>query len=46
VLWDKCKDHAGIGKDDFFAYYEGCDKGYAIEIKNFIRFDEPLEPND
>jgi len=32
-LWEKCRHEAGISEEEFFAYFRGKGKGYAIQIK-------------
>ena len=32
----------GIGKEDFFEYFKGADKAYAIRIKDVVRYDTPI----
>lgn len=44
ALWEQVKDYSGLTRDDFFAYFSGKDVGYAIEIVNFVRFDDPIDP--
>lgn len=43
-LWYSFKRSAGIDKKDFFEYFNGKEKGYAIKIKDFVSFDEPIDP--
>ena len=43
-LWSYCQKYAGICKDDFFKYFQGKEKGYAIKIKEYKAFDEPINP--
>jgi len=43
-LWGNFKQKAGINKKDFFEYFSGKEKGYAIKIKDFISFEEPIDP--
>lgn len=43
-LWSNFKKNAGIGKKDFFEYFSGKEKGYAIKIKHFEPFDKPIDP--
>jgi len=31
-LWSECKDFSGIDEDDFFCYFRGKEKGFAIVI--------------
>ena len=32
ALWQHCQDNAGISKEKFFEYYNGCALGFAIRI--------------
>ncbi|QLC50422.1 restriction endonuclease subunit S [Methanolobus zinderi] len=43
-LWKQCSEYAGIPEKDFFDYYKTSDIGYAIEITNFEKFSEPIDP--
>lgn len=43
-LWHSFRRNAGINKNDFFEYFSGKDKGYAIKIKSFISFKKPIDP--
>ena len=43
-LWKLYYKEAGISKKDFFSYYKGANKGYAIKIKRFEMFNEPIDP--
>jgi predicted transcriptional regulator len=43
-LWENVKDFAGINDQDFFAYFKGKSKAFAIEIKNLREFDIPIDP--
>ncbi len=43
-LWENVKDHAGLSDKDFFQYFEGKTRGYAIEIKDFDEFKNPYDP--
>ena len=42
VLWNNTKQHSGISQDYFFEYFSEKEKGYAIQIKNFNKYEEPL----
>ena len=42
-LWEETKDHSGISKRYFNEYFKGKDKGFAIKIKNFKKYDHPLD---
>jgi type I restriction enzyme S subunit len=44
VLWDRVRDHAGIEDAEFFSYFAGRSRGYAIGISNLREFSEPLDP--
>lgn len=33
-IWKCFNEHAGISREAFFQYFEGCKRGYAIEIVN------------
>ena len=44
-LWGECKDFSGIDKGDFFDYFRGKEKGFAIEIGDVEVFD-PINPKD
>lgn len=43
-LWSNCYMNAGIEKNDFFKYFEGKDKGFAIKIRKYEIFDKPINP--
>lgn len=43
-LWKKCKKYAGIDEEDFFQYFNGKNKGYAIKIKKYKEFSKPINP--
>lgn len=43
-LWENFHSVSGIDKKGFFEYFSGKDKGYAIKIKQYIEFDEPINP--
>jgi len=43
-LWENVKDYAGIDDQDFFAYFKGKSKAFAIEIKNLREFEMPIDP--
>lgn len=42
-LWDKTKEYAGITKEEFFKYFEGCIEGTAIFIKKVKEFAKALD---
>ena len=43
-LWDTVKEFAGIDNRDFFAYFEGRSRAFAIEIQNLQEFNAPIDP--
>jgi len=43
-LWDNVKDYAGINDLDFFQYFKGKSKAYAIKIQHLQKFDHPIDP--
>lgn|SRR5574344_2491702 len=43
-LWINTKKFAGINKKDFFKYFEGKEKGFAIVIKDFYELENPIDP--
>ncbi len=43
-LWEDLRDSAGIGMEDFFAYFGDSAKGYAIGIRNLRSFGAPIDP--
>lgn len=44
VIWDQVRYHAGINDAEFFSYFAGRERGYAIGIGNLREFDTPLNP--
>lgn len=43
-LWERFRKSAGISEDEFFAYYDGRSRGYAISIKNLTVLKKPINP--
>jgi len=43
-IWERCRNKSGIEKDEFFAYFRGCEKGYAIKISDLRIFRVPIDP--
>ncbi len=43
-LWDNVKEYAGINDQDFFSYFEGKSRAFAIEIQNLQEFNDPIDP--
>jgi len=44
TLWDETKESSGIKKEYFFKYFRGKAIGYAIKIKSFREYKNPLSP--
>jgi type I restriction enzyme S subunit len=44
ALWDSVREYAGIDDHEFFSYFAGKTRGYAIGIENVQEFDEPIDP--
>lgn len=43
-IWDKCSEYSGTLKDEFFNYFTGKEKAFAIEIKEVEQLDNPIDP--
>ena len=46
VIWLRTHNNAGITKDYFDKYYKNKDLAYALEIKDFRLYKEPIHPYD
>jgi len=44
-LWNECKEFSGISEEEFFNYFRGRDRGFAIEIGTVEVFD-PINPKE
>jgi type I restriction enzyme S subunit len=44
ALWRKCRRSAGISRKDFFEYFKGAKRAFAIQIGLVEHFDEPVDP--
>jgi len=44
ALWKTVWEYAGIDDREFFSYFAGRTRGYAIGIENVQEFDEPIDP--
>ncbi|OTN84000.1 hypothetical protein A5819_003554 [Enterococcus sp. 7E2_DIV0204] len=42
-LWQRTKEYSGITESFFKGYFSGKEKGYAIQIKNFLEYERPLD---
>jgi len=45
-LWRRTKPYTGISRKLFLQYFKGKAIGYAIEVKSYERYDEPLSLSD
>jgi predicted transcriptional regulator len=43
-LWNRTRDYSGISKAFFDEYFSAHDVGYALEIKTFKKYSEPINP--
>ena len=45
-LWKNFKEFSGLTDDEFFTYFQGREKGVAIEIREVEKFTNPIDPKD
>ncbi|WP_334075008.1 ASCH domain-containing protein [Paenibacillus sp. A14] len=45
-IWQRTKKYSGIKKSFFNSYFENKEIGYAIQIRDFIAYETPLELKD
>jgi len=45
-LWENVKDYAGIDDRDFFDYFAGKSRAFAIEIQDLQELPEPIDPRE
>jgi type I restriction enzyme S subunit len=45
-LWETVKDYAGIDDRDFFEYFAGKSRAFAIEIQDLQELSEPIDPRE
>jgi predicted transcriptional regulator len=43
-LWEICYLYSGITEEEYFCYFEGKKKAFAIKIKDVKAFDDPIDP--
>lgn len=41
-IWERTHDESGLSEEDFFGYFKGADKAFAIAIKDVVRYDTPI----
>ena len=44
TLWNQLKDGAGISEDEFFDYFKDREVGFALEIAEVEKFENPVDP--
>lgn len=44
ILWEMFKEVSGLREEEFFSYFYGREKGYAIEIEEINKFESPVDP--
>jgi predicted transcriptional regulator len=45
-IWNQTCLYSGISKDSFLNYFSGREDGFAIKIKKFIKYKEPINPKE
>lgn len=45
-LWNRLKKFSGLSYSEFFRYFEGKERGFAIEILHVKEFEKPVNPKD
>jgi len=43
-LWEQLNEFSGLDETEFFNYFKNAEKGFAIEIKSMVKFEDPLDP--
>lgn len=43
-LWRIVGGESGVSFNDFFDYFNGFDRGYAIEIRDLVKYESPIDP--
>lgn len=43
-IWKATKEYSGISLEDYSKYFEGKKDAYAIQIKDFIKYEKPIDP--
>jgi len=44
ILWQMFKEVSGLCEEEFFSYFQNKEKGYAIEIEEIKKFENPIDP--
>ncbi len=45
-LWNRFRNLAGISEEEFFEYFSGKKRGFAISIEDYNEFDDAIDPYD
>lgn len=45
-LWEQFREFSGLNDIEFFSYFNGNKKGFAIEIENLEVFTNPVDPRE
>jgi len=45
-LWDIVNGYSGVSEKEFFNYFEGLEKGFAVGITEFIEWENPIKINN
>jgi predicted transcriptional regulator len=45
-LWDNLGAYSGLNSSEFFGYFRDNKIGFAIKIKNFEKFENPIDPHN
>lgn len=46
AIWNQTYLYSGISKDSYLDYFSGRDDAFAIKIKDFIKYKEPINPRE
>ena len=45
-LWNQLHKFSGLNDAEFFSYFSGAERGFAIEIDSVEEFENPIDPRD
>jgi len=45
-LWNQLHRFSGLDDTEFFSYFRGVERGFAIEIDSVEEFESPIDPRD
>lgn len=45
-IWNMTSSYSGISRDSFLDYFSGKSDGFAIKIKDFIEYENPINPRE